>query len=164
LTHLDDKKQRDHGLRLLAVVREAALQHRFTVSAIWIHDISLAREKTRIGDLDGAIALAEEAVDTLLSSGQRIWPAVATTVLVEALLHRGTASDLNRAQAAIDRLTAIPTDPGFVLYDLPSWRLRAILARAHGDETSYRDYRDRYRATAKSLGFEGHMKWAEAMP
>ena len=25
-------------------------------------------------------------------------------------------------------------------------------------------YRDRYRAMAKSLGFEGHMKWAEAMP
>ena len=41
---------------------------------------------------------------------------------------------------------------------------RALLARAHGDETAYRDYRDRYRAMARSLGFEGHMKWAEAMP
>jgi lipocalin len=30
-------------------------------------------------------------------------------------------------------------------------------------ETSYRDYRDRYRAMAESLGFEGHMKWADAM-
>jgi hypothetical protein len=27
-----------------------------------------------------------------------------------------------------------------------------------------RDYRDRYRAMATSLGFEGHMQWAEAMP
>jgi adenylate cyclase len=43
-------------------------------------------------------------------------------------------------------------------------RLRALLARANGDEESYRDYRDRYRALATSLGFEGHMKWAEAMP
>ena len=43
-------------------------------------------------------------------------------------------------------------------------RMRALLARAHGDDTSYRDYRDRYRAMATSLGFEGHMKWAEAMP
>ena len=25
-----------------------------------------------------------------------------------------------------------------------------------------RDYRDRYRALATSLGFKGHMKWAEA--
>jgi hypothetical protein len=28
----------------------------------------------------------------------------------------------------------------------------------------YRDYRDRYRAMATSLGFEGHMQWAEEMP
>ena len=39
----------------------------------------------------------------------------------------------------------------------------ALLAKAHGDEAGYRDYRDRYRALATSLGFEGHMKWAEAM-
>ena len=31
-------------------------------------------------------------------------------------------------------------------------RLRALLAHAHGDETGYRDYRDRYRAMATSLG------------
>jgi hypothetical protein len=43
-------------------------------------------------------------------------------------------------------------------------RMRALLARAHGDEASYHDYRDRYRAMATELGFEGHMKWAEAMP
>ena len=36
-------------------------------------------------------------------------------------------------------------------------RLRALLARAHGDDTAYRDYRDRYRAMATSLGFEGHI-------
>ena len=35
---------------------------------------------------------------------------------------------------------------------------------AHGDETGYRDCRDRYRAMATSLGFEGHIAWAEAMP
>ena len=40
----------------------------------------------------------------------------------------------------------------------------AHCARADGDEAAYRDYRDRYRALATSLGFEGHMKWAEAMP
>ena len=43
-------------------------------------------------------------------------------------------------------------------------QLRALLARAHGDETGYRDYRDRYRDMARSLGFEGHIAWAEAMP
>jgi len=56
------------------------------------------------------------------------------------------------------------TDPGFVLNEIWLLRLRALLARAHGDETGYRDYRDRYRAMARSLGFEGHIAWAEAMP
>ena len=35
---------------------------------------------------------------------------------------------------------------------------------AEANEAAYRDYRDRYRAMATLLGFEGHMKWAEAMP
>jgi hypothetical protein len=43
-------------------------------------------------------------------------------------------------------------------------RLRALLAQARADEAAYRDYRDRYRAMAIELGFEGHMEWAEAMP
>jgi adenylate cyclase len=43
-------------------------------------------------------------------------------------------------------------------------RLRALLARARGEEAAYRDCRDRYRAMAISLGFEGPMKWAEEMP
>jgi adenylate cyclase len=43
-------------------------------------------------------------------------------------------------------------------------RLRALLTRAYGDDAGYRDYRDRYRAMATSLGFEGHMQCAEAMP
>ncbi|WP_255605630.1 hypothetical protein [Mycolicibacterium xanthum] len=42
--------------------------------------------------------------------------------------------------------------------------MRALLTRAQGDDASYRDYRDRYLAMATSLGFEGHMQWAEAMP
>ena len=41
-------------------------------------------------------------------------------------------------------------------------RLRALLARARGD-VAYRDFVDRYHAMAESLGFEGHIAWAEAM-
>ena len=64
----------------------------------------------------------------------------------------------------IDQLAAAPTDPGFVVHEITLPRSRALLARARGDEPAYRDYRDRYRAMATSLGFEGQMKWAEAMP
>ena len=42
-------------------------------------------------------------------------------------------------------------------------RLRALLSRARGDEIAYLDLVSRYRAMAKSLGFEGHIDWAEAM-
>ena len=59
--------------------------------------------------------------------------------------------DHQEAQAAIDRLAAIPTDPRFIMRDLPLLRLRALLAKAHGDEVAHRDFRDRYRAMATSL-------------
>ena len=85
-------------------------------------------------------------------------------MLVEALLQRDSGTDLREARAAIERLAAAPTDTGFVLQETWPLRMSALLARAEGDEEAYRDYRDRYRAMAASLGFEGHLKWAEAMP
>ena len=45
----------------------------------------------------------------LFSSGEMIYREPATTVLVEALLRRGSHADLQDAQAAIDRLEAVPT-------------------------------------------------------
>jgi adenylate cyclase len=77
---------------------------------------------------------------------------------------RGNDADLQDAQAAIDRLAALPTEPGFVLHDIWLLRLLALLARAQGDEAADGDYRDRYSAMGTSLGFEAHMKWADAMP
>ena len=68
------------------------------------------------------------------------------------------------AEAAIERLAAAPADEGLVIRDIWLLRLRALLARAHGDEAAYRDFRDRYRDMARTLGFEGHIAWAEAMP
>jgi hypothetical protein len=82
---------------------------------------------------------------------------------VETLLDRGADDDVAEAEAAIERLAATPADEGLAVRDIWLLRLRALLARAQRDETGYRDYRDRYRARATSLGFEGHMKWAEAM-
>ena len=67
------------------------------------------------------------------------------------------------AEAAITRLADAPADEGLVLRDIWLLRLRALLARAHGDEARYREYRDRYRNTAKTLEFEGHIDWAEAI-
>jgi adenylate cyclase len=83
--------------------------------------------------------------------------------LVEFLLDRGAQGDIPAAEAAVQRLAAVPVEPGFVLFEVALLRLRALLARAHGDDTAYREYRDRYREMAKTLDFEGHIAWAEAM-
>ena len=50
-----------------------------------------------------------------------------------------------------------------MLRDIWLLRLHALSAKAHGDETGYRDLRDRYRAKATELDFEGHMELAETM-
>ena len=90
--------------------------------------------------------------------------ATATAALVETLLRSGADADVQEAAAAIERLAAVPTDPGFVLHDIWLLRLRALLARARGDTAAYTDLRDRYRDMARTLEFEGHIAWAEAMP
>jgi len=127
-----------------------------------IADSYIARERARRGDVDGAIELARATADDLATEGS-VWIVLATTVLVEALLTRGTDKDLDEANAAIDRLAAAPTDPGYVVNDIAELRLRALLAQARADVDSYRAYRDRYRAMATSLGYEGHMAIAAAM-
>jgi hypothetical protein len=46
------------GFDLLAQFREAAIQERFTKLMVPIVDIHLAQERTRLGDLDSASAIA----------------------------------------------------------------------------------------------------------
>ena len=83
---------------------------------------------------------------------------------METLLDRGADGDAAEAEAAIEQLAAAPTDDGVALRDIWLLRLRALLARAQGEKARYRELRDEYRQTAKSLGFEGHIDWAEEMP
>ena len=83
---------------------------------------------------------------------------------METLLDRGAVGDGVEAEAAVERLASAPADEGLVMREIWLLRMRALLAQAMGEEESYRGYRDRYVALATSLGFEGHMKWAEAMP
>ena len=57
----------------------------------------------------------------------------------------------------------MPTDPGFVLYEITLLRPRTLLARTRGDVDTYRDLLVRYRRRATELGFEGHMAMAAEM-
>jgi adenylate cyclase len=159
-----DVPERQAGFDLLAMVRERCVHETFALTVLPVIDSYIAREKARLGDVDSAIELARAVVDDLFESGGCIWTALATSVLVEALVQRGGDGDLAESQAAIDRLAAVPTDPRFVPHEITLLRLRALLARAHGDAAAYAHLRDRYRDMAKMLGFEGHIAWAEAMP
>ena len=154
---------RDVALEVLRRARDAQVRQRHLVYAT-MADIRIAELTAEAGEVQGAIECARSVVDRLFENGEMFVRGAATAALVGWLLRRGSDTDVQEAAAAIERLAAVPTDRGFVLNEIPLLRMRALLARAHGDEEAYRDYRDRYRAMAKSLGFEGHMKWAEAMP
>jgi adenylate cyclase len=158
-----DGPEPEAGLDLLAMIRERALNQRFSMTLLPITNICTARYKAQLGDIEGAIECSQAAVEELLGEGLSIWSAPTVAVLVESLLRRGSDADLREARAAIDRLAALPTDPGYVLHEIWLLRLEALLAQALGDEAGYRHYRDRYRERATSLGFEGHMAWAATL-
>jgi hypothetical protein len=165
LGHRPTASERDRGHKLLAEVSEAFLRPGHYLCELPIINVHLARERARRGDRDEAIPFMRAAVDHLFREGRLVaWGVPATGVLVETLLDRGADADVAEAEAAIARLANAPTDEGLVIREVWLLRLRALLARAHGDAASYAHFRDRYRDMAKALGFEGHMEWVEAMP
>jgi hypothetical protein len=165
LVHRHTAAELDRGQKLLAEVGEVFLRRGHNQPEVPIVNVYVAREKARREDRDDAIPLMRAAVDHLFREGRLLlWGVPATGVLVETLLDRGAESDVAEAEAAIERLAAAPADEGLVMRDIWLLRLRALLARAHGEATAYADFRDRYRDMAKTLGFEGHIAWAEAMP
>jgi hypothetical protein len=164
LVHRQAAADRDRGQQLLAGVSDVFLRHGYLLSELPNVNVYLAWERARCGDRDEAMPLVRAAADQLFREGRLLqWGVPATGVLVETLLDRGTESDVAEAEAAIERLAAAPTDDGVAVCDIWLLRLRALLARAHGDAASYTQLRDRYRDMAKTLGYEGHIDWAEAM-
>jgi adenylate cyclase len=130
--------------------RDKALSERFSSSAVQDIDANIAKAKSGSGDLDGAVELARSVLDNVARPSV-VW-----------LLQRGSDADLR--EAAIDRLAAAPVEGGPVPHEIWLLRLRALLARARGDDVVYEDFRDRYRKMATDLGFEGHITMAKAMP
>jgi len=165
LVHRQTAADRGRGQQLLAEVSDVFVRRGYLLAELPIVEVYVARERARRGDRDEAIPLMRAAADHLFREGRLLlWGVAATGVLVEALLDRGADGDVAEAEAAVTRLADAPADDGLAMREILLLRLHALLARAQGDDAAYRDYRDRYRAMARSLGFEGHMKWAEAMP
>ena len=164
LVHRHTDAERDRGQKLLEDASDVILRRGHNLSELRLINVYLARESARPGDRDEAIPLMRTAVDQLIREGQLLsWGIPATGVLVETLLVRGTEADVAEAEAAIERLAAAPGDDGLVIRDIWLLRLRALLARARGDDIAHKEFAARYLEMAKSLGFEGHIAWAEAM-
>jgi class 3 adenylate cyclase len=164
LVHRPTPAERDRGQTLLAEFSEVFLRRGYLLAEVPLVEVYSARERARRGDRDDAIPLMRPAVDHLFREGRLVvWGVPATGVLVETLLDRGAEGDGAEAEAAIERLAAAPADEGLVIRELWLLRLHALLARAHGDAATYAHFRDRYRDMARTLGYEGHIAWAEEM-
>ena len=159
-----DAADRARGFESLAEVRGLTLEGRFYLSELPAVELFLAREQTRQGDVDNAITHMRTALDVLFERGQFAWGIAASAAFVGTLLGRGDGGDLAEAEEVTDRMETAPLELASEFLDVWVLRMRALLADARGDAGLYRDYRDRYRALATSLGFQGHMQWAEAMP
>jgi hypothetical protein len=164
LVHRHTAAERDRGQTILTELSDVFLRRGYLLCDLPLVEVYVARERARRGERDDAIPLMRAAVDHLFREGRLlVWGVPATGVLVETLLDRRGDGDVAEAAAAIERLAAAPADEGLVMREIWLLRLRALLARAHGDATVYTDLRDRYRDMAKTLGYEGHIAWAEAM-
>ena len=161
LLNRDAAADRHRGLELMVQLREFSREHGpFMVP---VAELLAAGERARRGDRDAAIPVMRKAVDELHRARRLAGGVWGTGVLVQTLLERGAEGDLAEAQEAIGRLANLSADDGSAMVKITLLRLRALLARARGDDVAYRDLVSRYRAMAESLGFEGHIAWAEAM-
>lgn len=126
-------------------------------------DALLGLDRANRADFSGAIPLIRGAAETMFGRGQYTYWIPVVAFLVQTLLKRGTEDDAVAAAAAIAELERVPLE-GAVIRDVWLSHLKALLAHARGDGAAYREHRNRYRKLATDLGYEGHQKWAAAMP
>ena len=110
-----------------------------------------------------AIRLMRSAADYVFRGESCALECLSTDLLVETLLDRGDDGDVAEAEAAIQRLAGTRAEEVMAIRDIwlcgygLSWHGRTATPRSTR-------LRDRYRDMARSLGFEGHIAGAEAMP
>jgi class 3 adenylate cyclase len=159
-----DPADRQRGFDLLAQLRDTCIKESYMLNVIPICDVYAAREKAELGDPDRAAQQLRTVVDDLFNTEHFANCDLAVVALVEVLLARGGDGDLAEAEAALNRLANVSVDFSWAVRDIEVLRSRALLSKARGDQAAYQELTERYRDMAKTLGFEGHIAWAEAMP
>jgi adenylate cyclase len=140
------------------------VKKRFALNAVPTLEAFAAYTKAARGDVDGAIMQLRSTADDAFHAGNFASAEWVTFALVEQLLARGGEGDVAAAEAAVDRVVAALPHAGGTHTALVVLRLRALVARARGEEPTYRELVERYRAMAATFGLEGGMAWADAMP
>ena len=165
LVHRHTDAERDRGHKLMAEVSDELLRRGYALGDLPLANAYLARERARRGDRDDAIPLMRAAADHLFREG-RLLGCGAFLRRVFWWRHCSTAAPTvtwSKPRPRSSRLADAPADDGLVIREIWLLRLRALLARAHGDAATYAHLRDRYRDMAKTLGYEGHIAWGEEM-
>ncbi|MCV7400942.1 AAA family ATPase [Mycobacterium fragae] len=163
LVNRDASAERERGREMLAQVRDMCLHGRFFLSELPAVDFWAAYERACQGHHDDALPIMRQAVAHMFGTEQLLYYVPGASIFAETLLDRGAEDDVEEVETTISRLAAAPADDDSAAREIWLLRLHALLARARGDEVAFRDFADRYRAMATSLGFEGHMAWAGAM-
>lgn len=151
------------AVELLTAVIDAAAAGRCSLVLGSAAEVELAADSLTRGDARGAQRAILTVFEWMEESGEALLWGPATRVLVDALLYSGGTANLPRVEELVSRLAHVSAQHGLVLNELYVVRLKAVVARARGDESSYCDYRNRYRAIAERLGFTGHIAAAAAM-
>jgi hypothetical protein len=158
-----DGADRQRGLDTLLELRAMCIDDVYAINIVPGIDGVVARETALRGDLDGAVEKLRAVTDDLFEC-EYFWTVVPISgFFVETLVERCSGDDLAEAEAAIKRLIELPSHIDGVSREMLVLRLRALVARARGDVSTYRDVRDRYLAMATSLGFEGHIALGQEM-
>ncbi|KQH77231.1 cyclase [Mycobacterium gordonae] len=154
---------RQRGLQLIAQASDNLQRKQVGLQMVPVVELWAAQEKAGRGDHDAALPAMRKVADELHLEGRFGYSVCATSVLVETLLHRGDVDDLTEAHEAIERLANLGVHDGSAIREITLLRLRALVARARCEDAEYWELVHRYRAMAESLGFEGHIAWANSM-
>lgn len=162
LLRRDTEADRDHGLELMMHVHDMwtnePIPFLIPVAELWV-----AWERARRGDPDAAIPVMRHTVDELHRAGRPFFGVLASGMLVETLIERGADGDRAEAHAAIDQLENLHAHEDWAMREITLLRLRMLMTKAEGDVVAHRHLANRYRSMAESLGFEGHIAWAETV-
>ena len=162
LLNRDAAADRHRGLELMVQARDIWLRKRCPLPdpgrRLWA-----ARERARRGDRDAAIPVMRKAVDEMHQAGRLGYGVVARAFWWRRCWSAAPRATWPKPKRRSTGWRTCWQTTDSAMREITLLRLRALLARARGDDVAYRDLVSRYRAMAESLGFEGHIDWAEAM-